>query len=166
VACRRCHRLILILHSLVAVLLFPVQNGMHFPSLVEMEYSSPTVQYLHILADLSLWTVNIVLRLDSFRTLVDTMLLLGLLNTVVADIMLLLGLLHTVVADIMLLLGLLHTVVADIMLLLDLLHHSAVMEEAPVLLNSLEPIRALLCHLSSRTSITLIRMEVAVGGKS
>jgi len=152
VACRRCHRLIPVLHSIVAVLLFPVQNGMHFPSLVEMEYCSPTVQYLHFLVDLSLWTVNIVLRLDSLRTLVDIMLLLGL---------------HTVVADIMLLLGLLHTVVVNTMLLLDLPHHSAVMEEAPVHLDSLEPIRALLCHLSSRTSITLlIRMEEVVGGKS
>jgi len=150
VACRRCHRLILVLHSLVAVLLFQVQNGTHFPSLVEMEYCSPTVQHLHFLA---LWTVNIVLRLDIFRTLVDIMLLLDLL--------------HIVAAGTMLLLGLLHTVVADIMLLLDLLHHSAVMEEAPVLLDSLEPIRALLCHLSSLTSITLlIHMEVVVGGKS
>jgi hypothetical protein len=109
-----------------------------------MEYRSLIVEHLRFLADL-------FLRLDSFRTLVDIMLLPDLL--------------HMLAADIMLLLGRLHTLVVNIMFLLDLLHHSVVMEEAPVLLDSL--LRSLLCRLSSRAPITLLtRMAVVVGGKS
>lgn len=128
-ACRRYHLFILVLHSLVVVLLFPVQNGMHLRSVVEMEYRSLIIEHLHFLA-------NLFLRLDSFRTLVDIMLLPDLL--------------HKLAADITLLLGRLHTLVVNIMLLLDLLHHSVVME----VLSSRAPITL------------LTRMAVVVGGKN